>query len=111
MAMDGAIEGDVTGDDRNDCGGVNSGAGEHADVASSSSEMSGRVGGGDDGSDAEAALVGDAQWMGDVWSDGGDDTQSARSSVWSEEMEIWCGVVVTEEPSDARLLFLSNKRV
>ena len=105
-----AITGDVTGDDRNDCGGVSSGTGEQATCAATaegeaavwcSSLISGRVGGGDDGG---REAVGLAVCCGDDCSEGGEETHRARSSVCSEEMEICCRDDVTPgvEPSDAR---------
>jgi len=84
MAIEGAL-GEVTGDDRNDCGGVNSGIGEQVTGfgVCSSSLIKGRVGGGEDGgSDAVGVVVvGDEQWIGEVCSEGGDETHNARNSV------------------------------
>ena len=85
-AIDGAT-GDVTGDERNDCGGVSKGTGEGLGTGLGSewcppewcsSLIRGRVGGGDDGG---KEVVGLHVCCGEDCSEGGDDTQRARSSV------------------------------
>lgn len=63
IAIEGVF-GEVIGDERNDCGGVNNGIGEQAETAFdafttvfNSSLISGRVGGGDEGVVADVVIV------------------------------------------------------